>query len=409
MKRLLVLKADSSGCFLHRLELPHKKMAELTKDFEITITDLSELGLKTNEDIIPVLTKIGTGYDALVYHRCLEPLYIDFFRKNYPNLKLIIDMDDYWNLTQQHACFSTYKIFNIKDKIEYCFKNADLVTCTTSILADIIKPYNPNIAILPNSLCAEGEFAPHPNPSNRIRFGLIGGSSHIRDIEMLYGIANRCSPELLSQIQFVLCGFDRGTTRLVDENKRVVGEQQMPWENVCWTRFERILTNDYRIVSPEHKKFLQEFRWQQQYNADEPYKRIWTKDIYHYMNCYDDIDVLLVPLEDNEFNRYKSELKLVEASIKNKCVIVSDVNPYKICGINIIDKGGEINPEGNCYMINNRKGSMGWYKAIKRVATDEKLRDMMRTNLSKLTEKDYNLEEVTKKRIEEYKKLWPSD
>lgn len=402
MRRLLVYKGDESGCYLHRLLLPHSKMKELTKDFEVTISDLKEYA--TLEEKIAY---IGT-FDSLVFHRFIPNDWMSMLKQEYPNLKIIMDMDDYWNLSQQHTAFSTYKIFNLPESIKNCMAKSDLITCTTDILKQKIISLNNNVTILPNSLVPEGQFEPHDNPSNRLRIGLIGGSSHKRDIEMLNGVVKMMTPDLLSQIQFVLCGFDRGIERIVGENNQVVEVRQMEWSNVCWTRFEQILTDDYRTVSPEHRKFLKEFRYQYQYNADEPYKRIWTKNIYNYMNGYDDIDILLAPLEDTEFNHCKSELKLIEASVKNKCAIVSDVYPYKICGINMFDYGGKLNENGNCIMVNNRKGAQGWFKAIKKLVENKDLRDLMRSNLSKLTEPngDYNLEAVTRRRIKEYKKLW---
>ena len=402
MKKLLVYQGDESGCFLHRLLLPHEKMKELTSDFDITISNLEDF--KTFEEKIAY---IGT-FDALVFHRLLPTGWMFNIKNQYPNIKTIMDMDDYWNLSQQHTAYSTYKIFNLSDSIKYHMAKSDLITCTTDILREKILPLNKNVVILPNSLVPEGQFEPHDNPSRRIRFGLIGGSSHKRDIEMLDGLIKMMPQDMLDKVQFVLCGFDKGLIRTVDNNNQVTGVQQMDWNEVCWTRFERILTDNYRTVSPEHEKFLKEFHVQYQYNDDEPYKRIWTKSIYRYMNSYDDIDILLAPLEDTEFNHCKSELKLIEASVKNKCAIVSDVYPYKICGINMFDYGGNLNEDGNCIMVNNRKGAKGWFKAIKKVVESPDLRDLMRKNLAKLTapEGEYNLETVTKRRIEEYKKLW---
>ena len=142
-------------------------------------------------------------------------------------------------------------------------------------------------------------------------------------------------------------------------------------------------------------------------DSPEPYKRVWTKDIYHYMNSYNEIDVLLVPLLDNEFNACKSELKFVEAAAMGKPVICSDVNPYKICGINLFEKGGKINPDGNCIMVDNRKGAKAWVKAITKLYKDNGLRDMLVNNEQKLINETgvYNLDNVTRERMKLYETL----
>ena len=46
------------------------------------------------------------------------------------------------------------------------------------------------------------------------------------------------------------------------------------------------------------------------------------------MRHYDHCDVAVIPLEDNRFNIYKSNLKILEAAANDSAVIVSDVEPY---------------------------------------------------------------------------------
>ena len=48
-----------------------------------------------------------------------------------------------------------------------------------------------------------------------------------------------------------------------------------------------------------------------------------------YINLYNHLDVLLAPLEDNEFNKAKSGLKLMESSVKSTIVISNDIYKEK--------------------------------------------------------------------------------
>ena len=399
MKKIFIYIDSVNGCTLHRLLLPYTEVKKQTDEFEITYGfGDKDLSLRAKIDIIK-------QNDIFIYHRLLPDGLLDEIKKQCPNTKVVIDMDDYWRLNEFHPSYPLYNEYRIPEKIMYHLKNSDYVTCTTEYLAKKIKPFNSNITILPNALNPEGQFEPHPTTSNKLRFGLTGGSSHSKDVELLDGVVKQLPPDILNQIQFVLCGFDKGIYRTIDE-KGNESTREIPWEYNNWTKIERMLTDNYRTISPEHREFLNRFEWKLEFNSDEPYKRLWTRDITTYGTIYNDFDVLLVPLEGNDFTACKSELKLIEASVMNKPVIVSDVLPYTICGINAIEKGGNINPNGNCLMVNNRKGSKAWVKAITRMVKDAELRNMIASNLSNLTKHGtYCLKDLTKERIKFLKTL----
>ena len=393
MKKIFIYIDSVNGCTLHRLLLPYSEVKKQTDEFTITFGfGNKDLSLQEKLDIIK-------DNDIFIFHRLLPNGLLDNIKKQCPNTKLIIDLDDYWRLNDMHPSYQLYKEEQVADKIIYHIKNVDYVTCTTEYLANKIKPFNPNVIILPNALNPEGQFEPHPSTSNKLRFGLTGGSSHNKDVQLLEGVVKQLSPDILNQIQFVLCGFDKGVYKVTDE-KGNVELRDVPWHLNQWTDIEKMLTDNYRTVSPEHKEFLNQFNWKMEFNSDEPYKRLWTRDVLSYGTIYNEFDVLLVPLIGNDFTACKSELKLIEASVMNKPVIVSEVLPYTICGINAIEKGGTINPNGNCIMINNNKGSKAWVKAITKLVKDVELRNMIASNLSNLTKQGvYCLKDLTKERI----------
>ena len=51
--------------------------------------------------------------------------------------------------------------------------------------------------------------------------------------------------------------------------------------------------------------------------------------VNEYINLYKHLDVLLAPLEDNEFNKGKSALKLLESAVKSTIVISNDIYKQK--------------------------------------------------------------------------------
>ena len=69
----------------------------------------------------------------------------------------------------------------------------------------------------------------------------------------------------------------------------------------------------------------------------EPYKRVAWKPFNEYMTIYNDLDVLLAPLENSKFNEAKSQIKFIEAGWMDTLFIGSNVvsyNPYVRDGYN---------------------------------------------------------------------------
>ena len=90
------------------------------------------------------------------------------------------------------------------------------------------------------------------------------------------------------KLQYVICGFDtRGT---VTEINPQTGEQKQrpikPKESV-WYQYEKIFTDDYKLVSEDYKKFLLSFENKEYEGVEnEPYRRVWTKPITSYASNY---------------------------------------------------------------------------------------------------------------------------
>jgi hypothetical protein len=63
---------------------------------------------------------------------------------------------------------------------------------------------------------------------------LVGGSSHLKDLEILNGVVGRLrNDNLLDKVQFVLCGFDiRGTHTMINEQTNEQTTRNIPKESV---------------------------------------------------------------------------------------------------------------------------------------------------------------------------------
>ena len=179
-----------------------------------------------------------------------------------------------------------------------------------------------NVLIFPNAVNEnESQFKPNPIKSERIRFGWLGGSSHLYDIELLeQGIASTHN-SFKDKVQFVLCGFDlRGTVHEIDRNTGQQRQRDITPTETVWYKYEKIFTENYKVVSEDYKTYLHLFTEYPQYKSiDVPYRRIWTQEITKYANNYNLFDVSLAPIVESEFNANKSDklILLREAILLN--------------------------------------------------------------------------------------------
>ena len=157
---------------------------------------------------------------------------------------------------------------------------ADMVTVTQPILADVYREYNPKVKVLPNCVDMKLWQRLSLQPHDGIRIGWLGGSSHYEDWLMISPaiteIMNR-----YSQTRLILMGakFD-GTLKGIPRNRIEFHE---------WVHTE---------AYPLKAAIL-------------------------------DLDMAIIPLQDTEFNRCKSNIKWVEMGALQIPCVTSFVSPYK--------------------------------------------------------------------------------
>lgn len=351
-------------------------------------------------------------YDIIHYHRTLGNYdQVPQLLNKLDNLGIvtIMDLDDYWSPGPHHPAYVLIKNNNLDKLILGNIRNARNVTTTTSVFAEEIAKYNKNVYILPNAIDPkEKQYIPTPEPSDRVRIGWLGGSSHLKDLEILKGVAGRLKNDgLIDKVQFVLCGFDlRGTVTMIDENTKQQTQRPIqPMESV-WYLYEKLFTDDYETISPEYKEFLLKFKQEEYPNvANEPYRRVWTKPISTYASNYNLFDVSLAPIEENIFNKVKSQLKVIEAGFHKKAIIAQNFGPYQIDLVNSYEFGGGWNENGNAILIDTNKNHKDWYKFIKRVVENPELVKQLSENLNNTIKDKYSISSVTDSRRDLYKKL----
>ena len=319
---------------------------------------------------------------------------------------VIVDLDDYWLPTVEHPIHSIIVQNKIDERIKSNLRAASYVTTTTQIFADEIKKLNKNVEVFPNAINPnELQFNQPTPPSDKIRVGWLGGSSHLHDLGLLGDFVQKNS-DINDKLQYVICGFDtRGTVTEINPQTGEQKQRDIKPEETVWARYEEIFTGTYKTVDDNYKKHLLEFKESDYVSNDElSYVRVWTKPVTSYAMNYSKFDISLAPIKNHIFNRMKSQLKVIEAGFYKKALIASEIGPYTIDLVHCL-KNGEFNEEGNAILIPESRNHSDWSKAIKKLVQNPHMIKELGERLYNSVKDKYDLNIVTKNRAEFYKSL----
>lgn len=403
--RILAIPPDTHGVGKYRILNPYTYIQEhYPDDFHIDI-------LSNVED----KDEIFNDYDIVVVHTFIHNKVSpeqNMKRINWLKEKgkiVIVDFDDYWEPDMRHPMHLQAKATGaVKSKIEL-LRAADYLTVTTPIYRDTVnKKFGlKNVYVFPNAIDEnESQFKPNPIPSEKIRFGWLGGSSHLSDIELLSsGIVNMYS-SYKDKIQFVLCGYDlRGTITEINKLTNEKKTRHITPEETVWYRYEKIFTSNYTVLDTDYVNFLKSYKETDYNDANKPYIRRWTKEITKYATNYNYFDVSLAPLVPSIFNGNKSQLKAIEAGFHKKALIASETGPYTIDLISAVEYGGGINPKGNALLVDPNKNHKQWFQHMKRLVENPNMIEDLGNKLYETVKDKYSLRKVCEDRAEFLKSI----
>lgn len=181
---------------------------------------------------------------------------------------VICDVDDHWILSRNHVVKNIGDFYK-KQGIE-ALTYSDEVWTTHKLLGSYVDRLNANWYVIPNALDpTESQWQPKKNYGNRI--GWAGGITHFHDLMLTKEAWNDTVP--------VIAGFN---------------------EHPEWLKLANNFKADYVNALP----------------------------VTEYGLLYDQFDIAIAPLEDNKFNRCKSNLKIIEAGMKGLPIFVQNIHPY---------------------------------------------------------------------------------
>lgn len=396
---ILVVFADTQGGVgFYRSLQPHSYIGQ-------EYSDMFEIRFITADKIDWMYFKSLEAFDIIHIHKGLFPKMDEFYKAvvhlKETNTITILDVDDLWVLPKAHPNYDinvTNKVYKI---IENNLKIVDYVTTTTPLFAQKIYKINKHVTVLPNTIDSKAEnFMPNKKPSDKIRFGFIMGSSHLEDVQSMGNFIKEIPDDVKDKIQIVLCGFDvRGKVTTIDTVTKRRYERPIKPEETTWYEYEKLITDNYSVLGEEYTTYLKQYKAGDYDDSNELYRRLWSRPINEYFSLYDDIDVLLAPLVDNDFNNVKSELKAIECCFSNTALIASNVGPYKLSLRNAM-VNGSFDYNGQALLVNKPEQ---WAEYITFLANNPNYVDILKMNIHDTNCAKYDIENISKLRANFYK------
>ena len=400
--RILAIPSDAHGVGKFRIMDPYKYIGDNHMD-ECHV-DIS-YNVENNDEAF-------LNYDIVVFHSFIHQTTHEdnvnrvlWLKKQ--GIKVVMDIDDLWFVDQRHPMYQQIKISKMGEKKIELLKIADYVSTTTPIFAKTIKERLgvKNIVIFPNAVNdEEPQFKLNPTKSDKVRFGWLGGSSHLHDIELMASGISATHNLFKDKVQFVLCGFDlRGNVMEIDDKGNRRNRPIKPHETV-WFKYEKFFTDDYKVLSEEYKSHLNTFTEIPYNDENEPYRRRWTKEINTYATNYNTFDVSLAPLVESVFNANKSQLKVIEAGFHKKALIASDTDPFTLDLLSAVNEGN-FNDKGNALLVGTKKNHKDWARHMKRLVENPNMIEDLGNRLYETVKDTYSLKKVCQDRVEFFKSI----
>lgn len=233
--KILVVPSDASGCGYFRSIWPHQYIQEHYADeFDIDVMYMRDF--PAND-----LPNFFSQYDIIHMHKQFDKdgRVMDVIK--FLGIPVVLDIDDHFKIGPDHPMHLTAQKEGWSQQILNHVQKADYVTTTTPIFANILKKYNKNVHIFPNAIDPEiPQFKQVKKKSDKIRFGLICGSTHRKDIELM-GALDTLPSDIKDKMQIVLCGFDtNGTTTIYNRTTGEVTRRPITPQESVWCRYEDV-------------------------------------------------------------------------------------------------------------------------------------------------------------------------
>lgn len=237
-----------------------------------------------NDDIINFSEKNFRKFDVIIVQRdSIDEKTAKYLVKlcKYNKIRLIYEIDDdLLDIDKTHPNY--YEFLGKKEVIKYLIKNSDVVTVSTMFLKEKLCYLNSNIKVIKNHSNDMLALKNNSFKSDAIKIGYMGTLTHKNDVKLIEKAINNVKEY-----------FSKKGKKIIFETVGVTDE--------------KIDCGDSINIPFKYSKY--------------PYFIRWLKRIVNW-------DIGLAPLENNEFNKSKSEIKYLEYTSLGIPGIYSDVGAY---------------------------------------------------------------------------------
>lgn len=274
---ILVHPGDMNGCGFHRVIRPVEVLSK-----HGYISARAEMNF-VPEHILPHLDP-----DVVIFQRQNDDNQYQAmvrYREQLPNAFFIYEIDDILSAIPDASYHKPFMTPDIDRRLARAASLCDVITVTTQDLADHMRSLCPDtpIRIVPNLLAREdldraaaaqkAPMQPASNAPGRLRIGWGGGMGHAGDLALLY----EAMSALRDEVEWVFVGYE---------------PPNIPEGTVY----------SFAGAAPPNQ--------------------------YLQLLAVTQVDLIVAPLEQNQFNRCKSNLRLVEAGACGFPVIATTIAPY---------------------------------------------------------------------------------
>lgn len=357
-----MLVHTDDGVSYYRHILPMKYLAQM--DWNITMNDFhwgekikAPKKAKTGSQVVEgqygkeELDYVRRHSDILITQRNDIAEYNTVSNVTQPLFRIpwVYDTDDNIHATRPtNAGFFSYNPSSVHPVYSVIAQNqAFAVTVSTENLKEVYKNNNKRIYVLPNGVDVEmwDSFAKGKKPGGEIRISLMLSGAHFESIQIVEEVLVEIIKRYPQVRVYAMASFKGDLFKMLPKEN----QKQLVW--VPW-------------VAP--KDWI---KWNQEMN----------------------FDIGLAPLTDNDFNRAKSNLRILEYGIQGLATVASPVEPYKpACDLGLVLKATD---------------EVEWFDALVELVEKPQLRSELGAKLSKYVRDNFDMKNLAKEYDRVYREI----
>jgi len=224
--------------------------------------------------------------------------------------RVVYEIDDTPVLHAAHPSYKMADQNNWFERVKVQAEHADAVTCSTEMLADFMRQFHDHVFVIPNMIDYGLPMwnRKSDRSDSRSVIGYFGGSSHLPDLKAV-------EPAITHAVK----------------NYPHVDWWYGAIPNREYVRRYNDETGEMKVDERAGRAVLQAKRLRRLYNhiKRKRIKYLYPLDIKEYGGVYRDFDITVAPLTNDGFNRYKSNLKLLEAGAYYLPVVAANLEPFR--------------------------------------------------------------------------------